>query len=106
MPAVLLQDSFVNNSVDIQHDRINTLLNETFQQTVRQQIYGEEAEIRFEQMSQEKGKDLLKKKIQDSSSSFGSVERIEECKTVQKQKVTMNRLSLHSLCNEYDLCET
>ena len=39
MPNVLVADAFVNNSVDVKHDRMNTLLNETFQMTVRQQIY-------------------------------------------------------------------
>ena len=42
--ALLYADQFVNNSIDIKHDRINTLLNETFQLTVRQRIYEEEGE--------------------------------------------------------------
>ena len=47
MQHILYADTFVNNSIDMQignQDRINTILNETFQLTVRQQIYEEDGE--------------------------------------------------------------
>jgi len=44
LPPVLLAETFVNNSVCVKHDIIHNLLNETFQMTVRQQIYDEGGE--------------------------------------------------------------
>ena len=38
MQNILAVDHFVNNSIDNKQDRLNTILNETFQMTVRQQI--------------------------------------------------------------------
>ena len=40
MQQILYADNFINSSQDIgNQDRINTILNETFQLTVRQKIY-------------------------------------------------------------------
>ena len=40
MQQILYADNFINSSQDIgQQERINTILNETFQLTVRQKIY-------------------------------------------------------------------
>jgi hypothetical protein len=48
MGAVLVADNFVNNSIYDEEDaRINTLLEETFQMTVRQRMY-EDADQRSE----------------------------------------------------------
>ena len=38
MKNILAVDHFVNNSIDNKQDRLNTILNETFQMTVRQKI--------------------------------------------------------------------
>lgn len=45
MQHILYADTFVNNSIDVGNDRLNTILNETFQLTVRQRIYEEEEEL-------------------------------------------------------------
>ena len=45
---LLYADAFVNNSIEVQgghQDRINTILNETFQLTIRQHIYNEDDNV-------------------------------------------------------------
>ena len=47
MNHILCSDHFVNNSIEVVgvQDRINTILNETFQLTVRQQIYEDDEDL-------------------------------------------------------------
>ena len=45
MQQILYADNFINSSQDMgQQERINTILNETFQLTVRQKIYENDEE--------------------------------------------------------------
>ena len=54
---ILYADTFVNNSIDVQggqQDRINSILSETFQLTVRQHIYGEDEDDELDDFHDEK----------------------------------------------------
>ena len=82
--------------------------------TVRQQIYGEDKEhLRFDQMLENTSPKSIRKsgllKIKQSSKSkekgesSPSFEEKEVKEEKRPKKITMNRLSLHSLVNEYDM---
>jgi len=91
---ILYADSFVNNSIEVQgchKDRINTILNETFQLTVRQHIYGEDdddidgfRELRSPQFEQAKtpggsSQQMMGRPLEIKSKILGKVEaKIDE----------------------------
>ena len=71
MQHILCADAFMNNSIEVQGgplNRINTILNETFQLTVRQQIYEEDEEDEEENMERLRGK-LIKQDDNANGSS-------------------------------------